>query len=87
MLGEQFDTVLDRKNPAQGFMGALVMVSVRSIGRHFAHLLQAAQDMAIEYFGAVSLRTTQNRGKVTIDLNGDVEDFEQQLLSPAHGLF
>ena len=39
-VGEQFDTVLDRRNSAESFMGTVVVVSVQPIGRHVTHLLQ-----------------------------------------------
>ena len=39
-VGEQFDTVLDRWDSAEGFMGSMVVVAVQPIGRHVAHFLQ-----------------------------------------------
>lgn len=36
-------------------MWTMVVVSVQPIGRHFAHLLQAVEHIAIEYLGVVGL--------------------------------
>ncbi len=54
-VGEQFDTILDQMNPAQSFMGTMVVVSVQPISRYFMLLLQAVEDIAIEYLCAVGL--------------------------------
>lgn len=52
---EQFDTVLDRWDVAEGFMGAMVVVSVQPVGRHVTHLLQAIEYAAVEHLGTVGL--------------------------------
>jgi len=36
-------------------MGSMVVVSVQPVGRHFTHLLQAVEDVAIEHLGTVGL--------------------------------
>lgn len=39
-VGEQFDTVLDRWDSAEGLMGALVVVAMQPIDRHVTYFLQ-----------------------------------------------
>jgi len=45
--------VLDWQEFAEGFIGSAMVVAVQPVGRHATHHLQTAEDVAVEYLGAV----------------------------------
>lgn len=53
-MREQFDMVLVRQDFAEGFLGSATAEAVQPVGRHATHHLQTAEDVAVEYLGAVS---------------------------------
>ena len=54
-VGEQFDTVLDQRDSAEGFMRSMVVVAVQPVGRHVSNLLQGIEHVAVQHLSAVGL--------------------------------